>query len=77
VRVLLAGKAVAITNSLLSSPHSTVKVETFPPSTMTQTTSIFLISLLSSFFTHGTSMLNLTLPGQHPDPESVALEVHR
>ncbi|WJX11651.1 pectate lyase [Trifolium repens] len=44
---------------------------------MTQTTSIFLISLLSSFFTHGTSMLNLTLPGQHPDPESVAIEVHR
>ncbi|KAK2401175.1 pectate lyase [Trifolium repens] len=44
---------------------------------MTQTTSIFLITFLSSFFTHGTSMLNLTLPGQHPDPESVALEVHR
>ncbi|XP_058771168.1 probable pectate lyase 12 [Vicia villosa] len=44
---------------------------------MTQTTCIFLISLIASFFTHGTSMLNLTLPAQHPDPESVAIEVHR
>ncbi|KAI5395704.1 hypothetical protein KIW84_062038 [Lathyrus oleraceus] len=44
---------------------------------MTQTICIFLFSLLASFFTHGTSMLNLTLSAQHPDPESVAIEVHR
>ncbi|TKY52984.1 pectate lyase 12 [Spatholobus suberectus] len=44
---------------------------------MLQTTCILLFSLLASFLPHGTAMLNLTLPGQHPDPEAVAREVHR
>ena len=45
--------------------------------TMFQTTCILLISLLGAFLPHGRAMLNLTLPGQHPDPEAVAREVHR
>ncbi|XP_061360468.1 probable pectate lyase 12 [Gastrolobium bilobum] len=43
---------------------------------MLQGTCILLISVLCSFLPHGTPMLNLTLPGQHPDPEAVAREVH-
>lgn len=44
---------------------------------MLQTTCILLMSLLGSFLPYGRAMLNLTLPGQHPDPEAVAREVHR
>ncbi|KAK7392494.1 hypothetical protein VNO78_20934 [Psophocarpus tetragonolobus] len=44
---------------------------------MLQTTCILLWSVLASFLPHGTAMHNLTLPGQHPDPEAVAREVHR
>jgi len=44
---------------------------------MLHTTCILLLSLLSSFSPLGTAMLNLTLPGAHPDPEAVAHEVHR
>lgn len=46
-------------------------------STMLQTTCIILFSVVAIFLPHGTAMLNLTLPGQHPDPEAVAREVHR
>ncbi|KAK3036380.1 hypothetical protein RJ639_032149 [Escallonia herrerae] len=39
---------------------------------------IVLISVVCSFFLLGSSaMLNLTLPGQHPDPEAVVLDLHR
>ena len=44
---------------------------------MLQRTCIVLISLLFSFSPLGRAMLNLTLPGQHPNPEAVAQEVHR
>ncbi|CAJ2632528.1 unnamed protein product [Trifolium pratense] len=45
---------------------------------MFKTICIFLIIfVLSSFSTLGTAMLNLTIPGTHPDPEAVAHEVHR
>ncbi|XAR69152.1 Pectate lyase [Bertholletia excelsa] len=37
---------------------------------------IFWVSLLSSFSPLGAAMLNLSLPGQHPDPESVVQDVH-
>jgi len=43
-------------------------------STMFQTICILLII---SFSQLGTAMLNLTLPGTHPDPDAVAHEVHR
>jgi len=38
---------------------------------------LLIISVLSSFSKLGTAMLNLTLPGTHPDPDAVAHEVHR
>ncbi|GMP84887.1 hypothetical protein CsSME_00038240 [Camellia sinensis var. sinensis] len=38
---------------------------------------IFLISLLSSFSPLGLAMLNLNLPGQHPNPEAVVQELQR
>ncbi|XP_057514075.1 probable pectate lyase 12 isoform X1 [Actinidia eriantha] len=38
---------------------------------------IFLIFLLSSFSPLGTAMVNLTLPGQHPNPEAVVQDVQR
>ncbi|KAG2402996.1 pectate lyase [Vigna angularis] len=45
---------------------------------MFQATYILLFfSVLSSFLPHGTAAFNLTLPGQHPDPEAVATQVHR
>ncbi|OIV92169.1 hypothetical protein TanjilG_30810 [Lupinus angustifolius] len=45
---------------------------------MLQKTYILLIFYgLAYFLPLGTSMLNLTLPGTHPDPEAVAHEVHR
>ncbi|TKY62105.1 pectate lyase 12 [Spatholobus suberectus] len=44
---------------------------------MLQTTCILLLSVLSSFSPLASAMLNLTLPGAHPDPEAVAHEVHR
>ncbi|KAJ4720703.1 Pectate lyase [Melia azedarach] len=47
---------------------------------MLQKTCIFLKCLLSFFFLSSSvtvSALNLTLPHQHPDPESVAQDVHR
>ncbi|KAF7818669.1 putative pectate lyase 12 [Senna tora] len=44
---------------------------------MLQTSCILLISFMASFLPLGGAMLNLTLPGQHPDPESVVQEVHR
>ena len=44
---------------------------------MLQRTCIVLISLLCSFSSLGRAMLNLTLPGQHPNPEAVVQEVHR
>jgi len=45
---------------------------------MVQTTYILLFfSVLPSFLPHGKAELNLTLPGQHPDPEAVATDVHR
>ncbi|CAK9142991.1 unnamed protein product [Ilex paraguariensis] len=40
-------------------------------------TCIVLISLLSTFSPSVSAMLNLTLPGQHPDPEAVVQDVHR
>ncbi|XP_050243219.1 probable pectate lyase 12 [Quercus robur] len=40
-------------------------------------TCIVLISLLCQFSPLGRAMLNLTLPGQHPNPEAVVQEVHR
>ncbi|KAJ7976896.1 Pectate lyase [Quillaja saponaria] len=40
-------------------------------------TCILLVYLLVSFFTLGRPMLNLTLTGQHPDPEAVVQLVHR
>ncbi|KAI8560330.1 hypothetical protein RHMOL_Rhmol04G0247000 [Rhododendron molle] len=44
---------------------------------MLHKTCIFLICVLSSFSPFSTAMLNLTLPGQHPDPDAVVQEVHR
>uniref|UniRef100_A0A5B7AH92 Pectate lyase n=1 Tax=Davidia involucrata TaxID=16924 RepID=A0A5B7AH92_DAVIN len=44
---------------------------------MVHRTCIVLISLLSSICTLGSSMLNLTLPHQHPYPEAVVQEVQR
>ncbi|KAE9590906.1 hypothetical protein Lal_00022979 [Lupinus albus] len=46
---------------------------------MLQKTCIILLifSCFGYFLPLGTSMLNLTLPGTHPDPEAVAHEVHR
>ncbi|XP_004494082.1 probable pectate lyase 12 [Cicer arietinum] len=45
---------------------------------MFQRICILLITvILSSFSPLGKAMLNLTLPGTHPDPEAVAHEVHR
>ncbi|CAJ1968885.1 unnamed protein product [Sphenostylis stenocarpa] len=45
---------------------------------MLHTTCILLFFfLLPLFLPHGTATLNLTLPGQHPDPEALAAEVHR
>ncbi|KAK2364201.1 pectate lyase [Trifolium repens] len=38
---------------------------------------LLIIFVLSSFSPLGKAMLNLTLPGTHPDPEAVAHEVHR
>ncbi|KAI8013511.1 putative pectate lyase 12 [Camellia lanceoleosa] len=44
---------------------------------MLHTSCIFLICLLSSFSPLGTAMLNLTLSGQHPNPDSVVQDVQR
>jgi hypothetical protein len=44
---------------------------------MLQRTCIVLISLFCSFSPLGRAVLNLTLPGQHPDPEAVVQEIHR
>ncbi|XP_048504483.1 probable pectate lyase 12 isoform X2 [Beta vulgaris subsp. vulgaris] len=44
---------------------------------MLQRSYIVQILVLCYVFAFGSSILNLTLPGQHPDPEAVAREVHR
>ncbi|KAK9921010.1 hypothetical protein M0R45_029542 [Rubus argutus] len=44
---------------------------------MLSRTCIVLFSLLTSFFPLGEAYLNLTLPGQHPNPDEVVQEVHR
>ncbi|XAR69662.1 Pectate lyase [Bertholletia excelsa] len=44
---------------------------------MPQRTCIFLVLLLLSSSPLVTAMLNLTLPGQHPNPDAIVQEVHR
>ncbi|CAL9026669.1 unnamed protein product [Prunus brigantina] len=44
---------------------------------MVPRTCIVLLFLLCSFSSLATAFLNLTLPGQHPNPEEVVQEVHR
>lgn len=46
-------------------------------SAMLRRTCIVLVSLLSSLSALATPMQNLTLLGQHPDPEAVVQEVQR
>lgn len=44
---------------------------------MLKTTCILVISVLSSFSPLTTALLNLSLPGQHPNPDAVVQEFHR
>ncbi|XP_073149194.1 probable pectate lyase 12 [Henckelia pumila] len=44
---------------------------------MTSSRCIVFVFLLGAFSCQVSALLNLTLPGQHPDPESVAQDVHR
>lgn len=44
---------------------------------MLKTTCILVISVLSSFSPLTNAMLNLSLPGQHPNPDAVVQEFHR
>ncbi|XP_073309995.1 probable pectate lyase 12 [Primulina huaijiensis] len=44
---------------------------------LTSSRCIVLVFLVGAFSYQVSALLNLTLPGQHPDPESVAQDVHR